>query len=248
MGEKQGHPFRGNQFVTGSGSAGRYDTYDDAARNARDVATRHNMDVAIRRTKEYGKTGFNVSYAAKQDSDYARAEIIKPGEPQSTPRPQTYSARIEGRTGPVRVTVPDNLTPQEERDAAREADREDRRSAREDQLRERERAHSEALRIAEVAPNFAHLARENRVPADPRALALDRMHESARLANAYRVEGAAVGKNSTREEVKADALKTLAAGRGVVAEAARRRLRPSREGSRKVSRKDAEDFIYRRRG
>jgi len=35
------------------------------------------LDVAIRKVKEFGKTGYNVSFAAWNDSDYALAEIVR---------------------------------------------------------------------------------------------------------------------------------------------------------------------------
>jgi hypothetical protein len=86
-----------------------------------------------------------------------------------------YSARVEGRTGPIRVTIPDRPTPQEERDAAREAEREDRRR------RDEESEQMAATEARAVTPDFDHLRRENAIPADPRALAMDRMHESAKV-------------------------------------------------------------------
>jgi hypothetical protein len=41
--------------------------------------TKH--DVALRIAKEYGKTGYNISLASRNDSDYYLAEIVKPGDP-----------------------------------------------------------------------------------------------------------------------------------------------------------------------
>ena len=61
----------------------RFTDYHEAARYARDKATASNLDVAIRRVKEFGKDGYNVSFASRNDSDYALAEIVKPGEFQS---------------------------------------------------------------------------------------------------------------------------------------------------------------------
>lgn len=60
----------------------RFVNYHEAAFYARELATWTNLDVAIRGVKEFGKDGFNVSFAARTDSDYALAEIIKPREPQ----------------------------------------------------------------------------------------------------------------------------------------------------------------------
>ena len=54
--------------------------YRDAARWARAEATILRNDVAIRRVTEYGKRGYAVSYASRNDSDYTTAEIIRPGE------------------------------------------------------------------------------------------------------------------------------------------------------------------------
>ena len=55
-----------------------YRDYDDAVIEAATRATRDGLDVAIRKCKEYGRIVFNVSYASRNDSDYARAEIITP--------------------------------------------------------------------------------------------------------------------------------------------------------------------------
>ena len=38
-------------------------------------------DVALRKVKEFGKVGYNIKLASLNDSDYARAEIVKPGDP-----------------------------------------------------------------------------------------------------------------------------------------------------------------------
>jgi len=54
--------------------------YHDAARTARTLATRLNIDVAIKATHEYGKRGFSVRLADR--NDHETAEIIRPGEPQ----------------------------------------------------------------------------------------------------------------------------------------------------------------------
>lgn len=60
----------------------RFTDYQDAANYARQRATASGLDVAIRRTREYGRDGYNVSYASRNDSDYARAEIVRPSEPK----------------------------------------------------------------------------------------------------------------------------------------------------------------------
>lgn len=60
----------------------RYARYEDAYDAAQVQASTHNLDVAIRKTKEYGKTGYNVSFAARNDSDYYWAEIVTPNCPR----------------------------------------------------------------------------------------------------------------------------------------------------------------------
>ena len=56
----------------------RYENYEDAHRYATLRANETGLDVAIRRVREYGRDGYNVTFAARMDSDYARAEIIRP--------------------------------------------------------------------------------------------------------------------------------------------------------------------------
>jgi hypothetical protein len=58
-----------------------YTTWQAAHAAAADKATRLNLDVALRAVKWYGKRGFTVTLASRNDSDYARAEIIRPGSP-----------------------------------------------------------------------------------------------------------------------------------------------------------------------
>jgi hypothetical protein len=36
------------------------------------------LDMAIRAVKEYGRKAYNVTIACRNDSDYARAEIVTP--------------------------------------------------------------------------------------------------------------------------------------------------------------------------
>lgn len=52
--------------------------YEEALAEARERASRSSLDVAIRRCKEFGRDGFNVGYASRNDSDYALAEIVTP--------------------------------------------------------------------------------------------------------------------------------------------------------------------------
>lgn len=59
----------------------RYTEWRDAQRAAAEMATRLNLDVAIRFVKEYGNGGYNVSLACRNDSDYTRAQIVHPGDP-----------------------------------------------------------------------------------------------------------------------------------------------------------------------
>ena len=59
-------------------NARRFLDYADASREAHKLANESGLDVAIRKAKEFGKTGYNVGYASKNDSDYATAEIVRP--------------------------------------------------------------------------------------------------------------------------------------------------------------------------
>ena len=54
------------------------DAYDEAQRRA----VRLQIDQAIRVVKWYGKLRFCVACASRNDSDYARAEIVKPTDPR----------------------------------------------------------------------------------------------------------------------------------------------------------------------
>jgi hypothetical protein len=56
----------------------RFIDWKDAHTHAQTVANLTRNNVAIRKVKEFGKTGFNVSFASTDDSDYANAEIVKP--------------------------------------------------------------------------------------------------------------------------------------------------------------------------
>ena len=60
----------------------RFDTWKEAHEFAQNRANFTGLDVAIRRVKEFGKVGYNVSFASRNDSDYARAEIVKPSNPR----------------------------------------------------------------------------------------------------------------------------------------------------------------------
>lgn len=56
----------------------RFESWHDAHAFAENKADNSGLDVAIRAQKEYGRMGYNVSFASVNDSDYARAEIVKP--------------------------------------------------------------------------------------------------------------------------------------------------------------------------
>lgn len=56
----------------------RFHSYEQAKIHAQSLADMTKLDVAIRRQVEFCEDGYNVSFAAKNDSDYALAEIIKP--------------------------------------------------------------------------------------------------------------------------------------------------------------------------
>ena len=57
----------------------RYDQWVLARQAAIEKANRLGLDVAIRYVKEFGRRGYNVAVASKMDSDYVRAEIVRPG-------------------------------------------------------------------------------------------------------------------------------------------------------------------------
>ncbi len=57
----------------------RFTDYKEVFAFAQKRANDYDLPQAIRAVKEYGKLGFNVSGASKNDSDYALAEIIYPG-------------------------------------------------------------------------------------------------------------------------------------------------------------------------
>jgi len=59
----------------------RFTEWKDAHTAAQSLANQCQLDVAIRKVKEFGKLGYNVSFASRNDSDYARAEIVKPVKP-----------------------------------------------------------------------------------------------------------------------------------------------------------------------
>jgi ATPase family associated with various cellular activities (AAA) len=61
----------------------RFTDWKAAHTYAQNLANTTGQDVAIRAANEFGKKGFNVSIASKNDSDYARAEIVKPNQKSS---------------------------------------------------------------------------------------------------------------------------------------------------------------------
>lgn len=56
----------------------RFIEWKEARNHAVSLARKLNMPVAIRRVKEYGKQGYNVSLADTKDLD--RAEIVWPSD------------------------------------------------------------------------------------------------------------------------------------------------------------------------
>ena len=56
--------------------------WNQAHAEAQKLANQTGLNVAIRRVREYGKEKFNVNFASGNDSDYARAEIVKPNKSQ----------------------------------------------------------------------------------------------------------------------------------------------------------------------
>jgi hypothetical protein len=59
----------------------RFTDWKDAHTAAVEYARDTQHDVALRRVREFGKTGFNISLASRNDSDYALAEIVTPTDP-----------------------------------------------------------------------------------------------------------------------------------------------------------------------
>jgi hypothetical protein len=52
--------------------------YNGALQHAEHMADTLRLDVAIRAVSEFGVRGFTVHLASRNDSDYARAEIVRP--------------------------------------------------------------------------------------------------------------------------------------------------------------------------
>jgi len=59
----------------------RYSTWKEAHDAAVRKARLLGCDVAIRGVKEYGRLGYNINIASRNDSDYAKAEIVTPRDP-----------------------------------------------------------------------------------------------------------------------------------------------------------------------
>ena len=55
-----------------------FEFYPHAAERARADANAFQLDVAIRKVKEYGRLRYVVTFASRNDSDYATAEIVRP--------------------------------------------------------------------------------------------------------------------------------------------------------------------------
>jgi hypothetical protein len=65
----------------------RFEDYHKARTEAQSLADRCKLPVAIRKAREFGRDGFNVSFASRNDSDFDRAEIVNPGEPRTEVKP-----------------------------------------------------------------------------------------------------------------------------------------------------------------
>ena len=52
--------------------------WKDARNYALKTTHESGLDMAIRRANKHDKPGFIVTYACRMDSDYARAEIVRP--------------------------------------------------------------------------------------------------------------------------------------------------------------------------
>jgi hypothetical protein len=59
-----------------------YTDYQTAYDAAVELARLTNQNVAIRSVKEYGKAVYAIKFASRNDSDYDRAEIVKPTDPR----------------------------------------------------------------------------------------------------------------------------------------------------------------------
>ena len=55
-----------------------FDSYHKARQAAEIAAHETCLDIAIRKVKEYGRVRYSISFAARNDSDYTRAEIVRP--------------------------------------------------------------------------------------------------------------------------------------------------------------------------
>ena len=73
----------------------RFSDYHAAYHDAVETARLCRHDVTIRRVREYGRDGFNVSLACRNDSDYALAEIVTPTDPW-TENVKPGSRRVDG--------------------------------------------------------------------------------------------------------------------------------------------------------
>lgn len=59
----------------------RFTNWSEAHTYAVTKAKECSVDFAIRFVREFGKGGYNVSIASHNDSDYSRAEIVRPNDP-----------------------------------------------------------------------------------------------------------------------------------------------------------------------
>lgn len=90
-----------------------YRDWKEAHAVAQEKANRLGLDVALRKTKEYGRSGYRVSLASRNDSDYALAEIVRPDASYKRENPrkrrnpgwmdQTEVKQTFGDFGPARA-------------------------------------------------------------------------------------------------------------------------------------------------
>ena len=62
---------------------GEFNDWADAHRYAIDLANQVNLDVAILKVRWDSRTFYSVSFASRNDSDYANAEIVTPNTPHT---------------------------------------------------------------------------------------------------------------------------------------------------------------------
>jgi hypothetical protein len=275
MGDKQGHPFRGNQY-TAAQSAAMDRLHSRASAEAADrrigiePSERERADVYNRKSDELRRLStleHDLKVRGKDVPPELSARVKQVATELVSKDPKEWTPVGGGKSeaelsGEIKRIAANALRPGEtpgafvQRQLAKPDDRstwpplQSEAAAREEaEMGARMRAGyaaEEAGRDANRAANIAALnltnPHESGVPKpvfdkNGRVTNLGEMERAARALPAGHsypsghgfgargeVVGKAVSKTSTREEVRKDALRTLAAGKGVVAEAARRRL------------------------